>query len=589
MKHDFKSIPDRSKFGSSKWNIAPNASTEFVPLSVADMEFPTAKPIVKDLKKIASDAVLGYTVPTEEYNDAVISWMKRRHDFEIEKEWIIQTPGVINALCMLIEAMTKPGDGIIIMPPVYYPFDMSIIAKSRHIVYCPLINKGGRYEIDFALLRKKASVAKNTALIFSNPHNPIGKVWSEAELRKVADICCENGVFIIDDEIHNDLIMPGYKHTVMANVSPEAKNNIAVCTAPSKTFNLAGLQCSNIIIPNERIRARAEMSNLINMQMHLNIFAYTACTSAYNKCEDWLEELIGVIASNAKLVEDFMAKHFPEIKVYPLEGTYLQWLDMRALGFNHKELKKILEGANIYLDNGEMFGALGRGFQRINLACAASTIKKMLIRFKDAFDQAIAKRADEGAPYRATAKVGCELEKFIYNSPYKSECNLKDEISKPTLLVFSRYYECELTQKLLSIMKTSYPALKAMGYDVKFIMQSDIDTLSDIQEIYPFELIADPKAELYDRYNIFEADSIYNFVAADKQFEKTVGTDIHNLLDTELGNKFINKADTGHRELQLCAFIGVDKNMNVIYSHYCKTMTDYPSIKDLLNGMKTSK
>ncbi|MBO5410310.1 MAG: PatB family C-S lyase [Clostridia bacterium] len=589
MKHDFKSIPDRSKFGSSKWNIAPNASTEFVPLSVADMEFPTAKPIVKDLKKLADEAVLGYTVPTEEYNDAVIFWMKRRHGFEIEKEWMIQTPGVINALCMLIEAMTKPGDGIIIMPPVYYPFDMSIIAKSRHVVYCPLINKGNTYEIDYALLRKKASAAKNTALIFSNPHNPIGKVWSEAQLRKVAEICCDNGVFIIDDEIHNDLIMPGHTHTVMANVSERAKNNIAVCTAPSKTFNLAGLQCSNIIIPNKEIRARAEMSNLINMQMHLNIFAYTACTAAYNKCEDWLEELIGVIDSNAKLVEDFMAKNFPEVKVYPLEGTYLQWLDVSGLGFNHIEMRKILEGANIYLDNGEMFGALGRGFQRINLACAKTTIKKMLIRFKDAVDKAMTERKEKGSEYGNTLAAGDIMEDFVYNSPYKSDCKLKDEIAKPTLLVFSRYYGCELCGKLLATIKAAYPALKALGYDVKFIMQSDIDTLSDIQEIYPFELIADPDAKLYKKYSIFEADSIYNFIAGDKAFEKTVGNDIHSILGTEFADNFINKENSEHRELQLSAFIGVDKEMKVIYSHYCKTMTDYPAVKELLNGMKTGK
>lgn len=584
MKYDFKSIPDRSKFGSAKWEIAENASTEFVPLSVADMEFPTAKPIVKAIKKLADEAVLGYTNPTGEYYDAVISWQKRRHGFEIEKEWLLQTPGVINALSLLIEATTKPGDGIIIMNPVYYPFDMTVVATSRHIVYCPLINLDGRYEIDYAEFRRLASSSKNTALLFSNPHNPIGKVWTREELEKVSDICCENGVFIIDDEIHNDLIMPGYTHTVMATVNERTKNNIAVCTAPSKTFNLAGLQCSNIIIPNEKIRARAKACNWLNMQMHLNIFAYTACTAAYNECEDWLDELIGVIAENAKCVEDFMAESFPEIKVYPLEGTYLQWLDMRGLGMTHTELREMLENANIYLDNGEMFGPLGRGFQRINLACAKETIEKMLIRFKNAVEEVRAKQEAEGKPYRKTLRKGDTLEGFEYISQNGVPCSLSQSTGKNTLIVFARYYECEITKKLLALLKTVYPAFAAMGCEVKAVVQSDANKLCYYQEKYPFELIADEDAILYDRYNVFAADSGVNLIAGDKMFETLAGKDITRLLGTGIFEKFITP-EKNRKNLQLCAFIAVDKNMKVTYSHYCKTVADFPDLKKLLTTL----
>lgn len=574
MKHDFTSIPDRSKFGSSKWQIAKNASTEFVPLSVADMEFPTAKPIVDAIKKLADEAILGYSNPTEEYYDAVISWMKRRHNFETEKEWMIQTPGVINALSLLIEATTKPGDGVIILSPVYYPFDMTVVATSRHIVYCPLINKDGKYEINYALLREMAGNPKNTALLFSNPHNPIGKVWSKEELEKLSDICCENGVFIIDDEIHNDLIMPGYKHTVMATINEKTKNNIAVCTAPSKTFNLAGLQCSNIIIPNAKIRAKAQAVNKLNMQMHLNIFAYTACTAAYNECEDWLEELIKVIAENAKCVEDFMAEHFPEIKVYPLEGTYLQWLDMRALGMTHCELKEMLEGANIYLDNGEMFGPLGRGFQRINLACAKSTLEKMLIRFKNAVEEVRAKWAEEGKPCHQTLKAGEKIEGF------------PREFSKKTLIIFARFYECSITQKLLMLLKTAYPALAAMGCDIKVVVQSDERTVAIARGKYPFELISDKDASLYDRYNIFEADSAINLIAADKMFETMVGKDIKKLLSTDIFERYVLSPDPDRRNLQLCAFVAVDKDKKILYSHYCKTIADFPDIIKLAKSLK---
>lgn len=580
MKNDFTSIPDRSSFGSSKWEIAKNASVEYVPLSVADMEFPTAKPIVTALQKLAGEAILGYTNPTQEYYDAVLSWMKRRHDFEVEKDWIIQTPGIINALSLLIEASTAPGDGVIVMPPVYYPFDMTIVATNRKIVYCPLINNDGRYEIDYDLLEKKAKSSKNTAMLFSNPHNPVGRVWAEDELERVAEICADNGVFVIDDEIHNDLIMPGYNHTVMANVSDKAKNNIAVCTAPSKTFNLAGLQCSNIIIPNEKIRTRAKACNWINMQMHLNIFAYAACTAAYNECEDWLDELIGVIADNAKLVEDFMEENFPEIKVYPLEGTYLQWLDMRELGMTHVELREMLEGANIYLDNGEMFGPLGRGFQRINLACARETLEKMLVRFKAAVEQARAKEKES----RTTLKKGILLEGFTYESPRKTFCELEKEIEKKTFIVFARAYDCEITRKLLSLIRASYPAIAAIGFDVKAVVQNDVQTLAAVQNKYPFELIADKYAKLYDRYNVFEADSAVSMIAGDKLFESTAGRDKQHLLDSGWFENFVFEKEKS-RNLQLCAFVAVDKDMKVIYSHYCRTIADFPDIAELAKSL----
>ena len=580
MKHDFTSIPDRSAYGSSKWEIAKNASVEYVPLSVADMEFPTAKPIVRALQKLAEDAILGYTNPTAEYYDAVLSWMKRRHDFEVEKEWIIQTPGIINALSLLIEASTEPGDGVIVMPPVYYPFDMTIVATNRKIVCCPLINTENGYEIDYELLEKKAKSSKNTAMLFSNPHNPVGRVWREDELKKVAEICADNGVFVIDDEIHNDLIMPGYSHTVMANVSEKAKNNIAVCTAPSKTFNLAGLQCSNIIIPNEKIRTRAKACNWINMQMHLNVFAYTACTAAYNECEDWLDELIGVIADNAKLVEDFMAENFPEIKVYPLEGTYLQWLDMSALGMPHTELREVLEGANIYLDNGEMFGPLGRGFQRINLACAKETLEKALIRFKDAVEK---KRA-EGIRPHTTLKKGILLEDFCYESPKKTFCELEKEIEKKTFIVFARTYECEITQKLLALIKAAFPAVAAIGFDIKVVVQSDVQTLAAVQNKYPFELIADKDAKLYDRYNVFEADSAVSMITGDKLFESTAGKDKQHLLDSGWFENFVFEKEKS-RNLQLCAFAAVDKDMKVLWSHYCKTIADFPDIAELAKSL----
>ena len=588
MKYDFTSIPDRRGCGSNKWNGAKNASPEFVPLSVADMEFYPAPKIVDAIKKTAENSVLGYTSPTEEYFDAVISWMKRRHDFHVEKEWIINTPGVVDALGILVQATTKPGDGVIILTPVYYPFDMAVLAKSRRIVYSELIENNGRYEINYADLEQKCKKAK--ALLFCNPHNPVGRVWTKEELKKVADICCRNDVFIIDDEIHHDIIMPGYEHTVMSNVGDFVLNNIAVCTAPSKTFNLAGLQCSNIIIPNPRVRAKAKACSLLNMQLSLNIFAYPSCIAAYNECEDWLEEMITVVYENATVVENFMVEHFPEIKVYPLEGTYLQWLDMRGLGMTHIELRKMLEGAGLYLDNGELFGPLGRGFQRINLACAKVTIENALERFKKAVEEVRKEWKEKGKPYHKTLTVGERLEEFVYTSPKTTNGTLGG--NNKTLIVFSRFYDCELCKLLLTTFTAAYPAFKAMGCDIKFVMQDDVYTLGKYQKKYPFELVADPKCELYDKYNIFEADGIVNMLAGDKFVELVIGKNVYKFLDTDMVESLNSAMDavddsvSGPRENQLCAFVGVDKNMNIIYSHYSKTMADFPDVKDIFEMLR---
>lgn len=587
MKYDFTSVPDRRNCGSNKWNAAKNASTENVPLSVADMEFYPAPQIVSAIKKTAEGSVLGYTSATEEYYDAVIGWMKRRHGFDVKKEWIINTPGVVDALAILIQAATNPGDGVIILTPVYYPFDMAVLAKSRKIIYSELINKDGRYEIDYADLEKKCKKAK--AILFCNPHNPVGRVWTEEELSRVADICCRNGVFIIDDEIHHDIIMPGYKHTVMAKTGGQVLSNIAVCTAPSKSFNLAGLQCSNIIIPDSKIRAKATACSLFNMQMGLNIFAYPSCIAAYNECEDWLEEMLTVVHGNALLVESFMAENFPEIKVSPLEGTYLQWLDMRGLGMTHTELREMLEGAGLYLDNGEMFGPLGRGFQRINLACAKATVEKALVRFKNAVEQVRKGWEEKGRPYHKTLLVGEKLENFVYDSPKGTGLTLTGD--RKTLIVFSRFYDCELCKALLAMFTAAYPMFRAAGCDIKFVMQTDKEVLSAHQKKFPFELIGDPKCELYDKYNVFEADGIVNMLAGDKLIELAIGKNVYKLLNLDMIesiNSALEPAEKteGPRENQLCAFVGVDRDMRVIYSHYSKTMTDLPDVKEIIGMLR---
>ncbi len=591
MKYDFTTVPDRSECGSSKWNAVGGSAPDAIPLSVADMEFPTPPPVVRTLKKLAEGTILGYSEPTADYYDAVLRWMARRHHYLIKKEWIVNTPGVVNALGLLVDAVTRPDEGVVILTPVYYPFDMAVLAKGRKIIYSTLINNNGYYEIDYDDLRKKTADKKVKALLFCNPHNPVGRVWTRAELQRVADICCENDIFIIDDEIHHDLILPGYEHTVFANVDSRLSERIAVCTAPSKTFNLAGLQGSNIIIANPKIRAKVIACGMLNMQMNLNIFAYTACKTAYNECEDWLEELLTVIDGNAKYVERFMAEHFPEIVVHPLEGTYLQWLDLRGLGMTHVELKKMLEGAQIYLDNGELFGEAGRGFQRINLACARQTLERTMERFRRAVEKVRAGWEKHGKPYHQTLTAGTKLAHFVYDSPRGSAQALTAPQPKKTLLVFSRYYECEICRAVLAMLKTAHPLLKAKGYEVKVVMQSPLSTLLAAQQKYPFELIADPDKRLYDQYNVFEADGAVQMLAGDALYNAFVAKHVRKLLDTDFVNTIASALDNtpaeddGPRQLQMSAFIALDETLTVTWSHYCKTIADFPTPKELLQNL----
>lgn len=385
MYYDFETLINRSELGSSKWlgmiQKKPNVSKEIVPFSVADMEFKNAPEIIEGLKEYLDETILGYTSPTENYLDSVVNFMNRHHNWEIDKSWIVTAPGVVPALAHVIRGFTNPGDGVIIMTPVYYPFFACVTMNNRVIVENPLVDNEGHYEINFEDLELKASNAKNKILLFCSPHNPIGRVWTKDELEKVAAICLKYDVLIISDEIHFDLIMPGYEHTVMATLSDEVADKCIVCTAPSKTFNLAGMQTSNLVIKNENLRERMKNAMLEVAFLSCGTLGYKACELAYTRCDLWLEELIMKINENKNIVEEFCKEHIPEIKVYPLEGTYLQWLDLRAFGLNNEELEKaMIEDCELFFDEGYIFGEAGTGFERINIACPTDVLLEGLRR-----------------------------------------------------------------------------------------------------------------------------------------------------------------------------------------------------------------
>jgi len=386
MIHDFDKVVSRKGIGASKWNgmyaeaekLGLDLPEGVVPFSAADMEFATAPELSEGLSEFVSTAIFGYSQPTDEYYDAVMNWQLRRHNWKTEKDWIVISPGVVPAVANSVKAFTEPGDGVIILTPVYYPFYTSVSDNGRNVVKCPLIEANGTYTIDFELLEKLCMDPANTALVMCSPHNPVSRVWTREELTRLADITLRGNVFVISDEIHNDLIMPGYEHICFATISPEAEQNSVICTAPSKTFNLAGMQTSNIFIPNEE--RRAQYRKVVG-HVGANTCGLKACELVYNRCEGWLDDLCVYVQKNAKIVEDFMRERIPEIFVYELEGTYLQWWDCRKLGLSPEELEKLMKTkAFMFLDEGTWFGEEGAGFERINLACPASILTAALER-----------------------------------------------------------------------------------------------------------------------------------------------------------------------------------------------------------------
>ena len=386
MKYDFTTLIDRTGTGSGKWDGMrrrnPDVPAGIVPFSVADMELKNPPEIIDGLKAYLDTTILGYTDATDSYYQAVQDWMERRHGFRPDRSWFVTTPGVIPGIQVMIRAFTQPGDSVLITTPVYPPFRSSVTSNDRQIVENPLILTDNHYELDLADLEAKASRPEVKLYILCSPHNPIGRVWSREELTRICDICLRHHVFIISDEIHSDLILPGYSHVSLGSLPEEYLQNCAICTAPSKTFNLAGFQTSNIFISNEEYRRKLKDAH---GYFSLNILGYKACELAYSRCEAWLDELLIHLDGNRQLVEDFMAEHLPMISVHRLQGTYLQWLDFRALSMTAEELEIFLHNqAFWFCSEGYSFGEAGRGFERLNLACPRFVLEDALVRLEAA-------------------------------------------------------------------------------------------------------------------------------------------------------------------------------------------------------------
>ncbi len=366
---------------------------DIIPFSVADMEFVTAPQIVDGLKYELDHSILGYANATDTYKETVCGWMKRRHGWDAKPEWILPSHGVVDAFFEAVKTYTKEGEGVMLMTPVYYPMYYAVKNTNRVLVDCPLLRVGDTYEINFEDFENKARDENTKLLILCSPHNPCGRVWTKDELTRIGMICLEHHVLVVSDEIHFDLVMPGYCHTVFASISETFADNCVVCTSPSKTFNLAGLQTSNIFIPNPVLREqflKALMMNNINPKC--NVLGYRACEIAYRSCESWLEEVIRIVDKNRSLIIDFMAKEFPQIQVMKLEATYLLWMDWSGLGIESRELERINhEEARLFFDEGYIFGNQGDCFERWNLACPTRYVEEGLQRMKNTYSKYVKK------------------------------------------------------------------------------------------------------------------------------------------------------------------------------------------------------
>lgn len=380
---DFDKITDRAGTNAIKYDLAEarNKPKDAISLWVADMDFPTAPCVQKAIAEKAAHGIFGYSRPDSRYYAALKKWFKERHNYKIQDEWVVNTPGVCFALATAIKAFTKEGESVLVQKPVYYPFFNMIKNLSRKVVNSPLELKNGHYEINFQDFEDKIVSEKVKMFILCSPHNPGGRVWKKEELLRISEICLEHNVLVVSDEIHSDITFEGHTHTVYGTLSPAAAENSIICTAPSKSFNLAGLQFSNIIIPCAKLRVDFLRELDRTGYDEPSLMGIVAATAAYSEGAEWFDEAKSYIWKNIQFAKNYIEENCPKIKVIVPEGTYLLWLDFSGLGLTDKEINgRILNNAKVWLDSGSMFGSEGEKFQRINCATPRAILKEALER-----------------------------------------------------------------------------------------------------------------------------------------------------------------------------------------------------------------
>ncbi|WP_025881346.1 MalY/PatB family protein [Segatella baroniae] len=379
-KYDFDKLTERRGTNSYKWDSPVDA--DVLPMWVADMDFEVAPAITKALQERVAQGIFGYTMVPDSYYEAIVGWFKRRHGWTLERDWILYTTGVVPAVSCALKALTLPGEKVLVQTPAYNCFFSSIANSGCQLAENELVYEGGTYHVDFDDFERKCADEKTTVFLLCNPHNPAGRVWKREELERMNDICLKHGVKVVSDEIHCELVMPGFRFVPFASVSAACRDNCVVLNSPSKAFNIAGLQIANIICADAAVRRRIDRAVNINEVCDVNPFGVLALQAAYTAGEEWLDELNAYIHGNYELVKDFVAAEMPKLKVVRMEGTYLVWLDVMGLESTSDELTdKLLKEAKVMVNSGTMYGRrAGEGFIRLNIACPRARLLEGLKR-----------------------------------------------------------------------------------------------------------------------------------------------------------------------------------------------------------------
>lgn len=388
MNYDFDTVTDRKNTNAIKYDLAKKRGKpeDAVSLWIADMDFPTAPCIQKAVAEKAAHGIWGYSRPDNRYYDALKKWYKERHNFEVQNEWVVNTPGVCFALATAVKAFTKEGESVLIQKPVYYPFFNIINSLQRKVVNSSLILKNNHYEIDFDDFERKIVQENVKMFILCSPHNPGGRVWTKQELQKISEICLAHNVLVVSDEIHSDITFGSNVHTVYGSLSEQALKNSIICTAPSKSFNLAGLQFSNIFIADEKLRKAFSEELDKTGYDEPSVFGIVAATAAYSEGADWFDSVKSYIWENILFAKNYIEENASQIKVLVPEGTYLLWLDFSKTGLSDSEINdRVLNKAKVWLDSGSMFGKEGEKFQRINCATPRIILEDALKRICSQF------------------------------------------------------------------------------------------------------------------------------------------------------------------------------------------------------------
>lgn len=573
MAYDFDALIDRHGTNCGKWEFMPvqnpNAGLSTLPFWVADMDFPCPDGVIEALHERVDRRIFGYSANfTGEFFRSVCGWFQHRFGWYVNSSDVFYCNGIVPAIHYLIQIMTHEGDQVLLQPPIYRPFYNKIRCNHRIPADNQLVMKDGRYEIDFDDFEKKVKDPKTTLFLLCSPHNPTGRVWSEEELRRMGELCFQNGVRIVADEIHHDIVSPGVKHIPIELLFPEHKHEIVTCASVSKTFNLAGLAYSNIIIHDPHLKKLWEkLAQGDCGVMYPNPLSITAMEAAYATGEPWIDQLNGYLHNNLVFVKDYLAAHLSKARMAVPEGTYFAWVDVSAYlkGAARADVDSYLvKTADILIESGPdgapIFGPGGGGHIRINAACPRSMLEEGMRRLCTALDRVF---------------PGDRLEDDTYVTPWRSG-RLSEAVDRPTALLFLRYYGCTICQLDLQTLKREYGTITAAGGKAMVVLQSDpAGIAAQIPEDgFPFEIICDPEQKLYRRYHV--APALSKEKMADRQVLMKIGA------ARQMG--FTHGAYEGN-ELQLPAVFLLEPGLTVRNAHYGATPADLPGIEQLAAWM----